>query len=251
MESETLESILKKLYPRMVNSNITSRENLTFEILREMFIHNKNRHLAPESKIFLECSNSSQHIYNIVNKIYNETSMTDREAIEDELNIIYSEMGNSNSSVDLKDTLLHMEERIKSYVLKRSTRIHEHISHTESSISESDNKLDRILTNQESGEVVTKDTEIRDRIQTGIIKELRILNIRIDEHIKSLTSILKDNNATVVGGFIPIMKDEIAGKIEKYIDSKLINKTNEIREEIIKIKNVIKSSDSILRNRNT
>ena len=115
MSTDTLETILSHHHNRhlsMKHHEIGTLTQIAFKIHEELFLSNKSRHLSPESKIFLTCSNSIQHILNIVEKIFGETPVPDLKAIAEELVVIEMEKQKSYGSSAIEERLLALEEKL-------------------------------------------------------------------------------------------------------------------------------------------
>lgn len=115
MSTGTLETIVRHHHNRhlsMKQHEIGTLTQIAFRIQEELFISDRDRHLSSESKIFITCSNSTQHIINIVKKIFNEDPVPDAKAIAEELEVIEKERSNLCNSNLLEERLLALEEKL-------------------------------------------------------------------------------------------------------------------------------------------
>lgn len=125
MSANTLETILQHHHSKYLmedehkNGTLTQ---LTFRIHEDLFVLDNSGHLAAESKIFLTCSNSSQHILNIVKKVFIDI-IPDKQAIAEELELIINESGKSVDISTLEEKLLNFEERLNEKLNEKSNSI--------------------------------------------------------------------------------------------------------------------------------
>ena len=114
-KSITLENLLEDEFSKIEDGNPILETKMTFDILKNLFVLNKEKKLSQESKIFLKTSNSAQHISNIIRKVFYD-SIPIKIAIDEELIFIdntrdYLILSNINNNImnlkkELKEELI-------------------------------------------------------------------------------------------------------------------------------------------------
>ena len=196
MSLETLQSIIARHHIKNNNLMGSKRNNtidIAFEVQKELFVLNRDEHLSQESKIFVECRNSSSHIYNIIEKIFVGFESVPK-IIGEELQLINKDQEKEFDLDPLNSSLLHTEERLKQALFRRTGQLHGHLSHIESS-----SEINGIVKEQsEMLKVLYDKISYLERANENIREDLSLLPITFKESISEATvalvpRILKNN----------------------------------------------------------
>lgn len=209
MSTINLISILEKKHLQYRHVSLATANEITFEILKELFIANENRHLLPECAIFLECKNSTKHINNIVKRIFIlEESIP--VVVASELEIIIEEFSSSNSIGDIDEKLLYLKEELKQIIFRRTGQVHAHINTLDSEISDI-----KVRQDEENIGGTIRNTEIFLRSLNDRMRNLEETNMSQLRYIQTLeernSQKIKETMGTLIGALVPtIVEDTIA-----------------------------------------
>lgn len=195
----TLSKLLEIKHLSYKHNSIRTLNDITFDILKEMFIANESRHLNPESVLFLHCKNSTGHLSNVVKRIFLLGEHI-HEVISDETAAILTEMHTPPDS-ERDDNLMYMKEEIKQIIFRRTGQIHAHINAVDIEMSEIKSQIDDISNSQQSGEFVQSMGEKIAALEKTVFAQSRT--------IQNLDERMRDTVGSLIGSLIPTIIEDI------------------------------------------
>lgn len=201
-EEITLIKLLEVKYLRHKHATSTTLSDITFDIMKELFLANESRHLNPESAIFLHCKNSSKHMSNIVHRIFLLEEHTS-DVVNDELSIIIEEMQNNRETKN-DEELMCMKEEIKQVIFRRSGQIHAHINSIDAELGDIKQQIDEISNQEEILQIVDQKMA---SMEKTILTQNRII---VDMEEK-----FKDTVGNLIASIVPHIVEDILSSNQK------------------------------------
>lgn len=201
-EEITLINLLEIKHLRHKHVTTTTMNDITFDIMKELFLANESRHLNPESALFLHCKNSSKHISTIVHRIFLMEEHI-RDVVAEELVVIMEEMHNKRGIED-DEELMCMKEEIKQVVFRRSGQIHAHINSIDAELGEIKQQIDEVSNQREIMQIVDQKMASMERI---ILTQNRI--------IMDLEEKFKDTVGNLIASIVPHIIEDVLSSNER------------------------------------
>jgi len=253
-KSITLENLLEDEFSKIEDGNPILETKMTFDILKNLFVLNKEKKLSQESKIFLKTSNSAQHISNIIRKVFYD-SIPIKIAIDEELIFIdntrdYLILSNINNNImNLKKEL--KEELIAE--MKNNCISNEAITNLKEELIDdirqelkykpidntNDEKFEELKNYFDDKINSLKEEIITDfslTIKPQIIEEILKMNDTLTDNIK------KEINDTLTDNIISKLKEEMNDTLTDNIISKIKEEHENLKNNLLHTEERIKQT---------
>lgn len=188
------------------NRSINDVIHTTGKVVKLLLRAELNEELAEETKIFITCKNSTKHITNLLNNYTHrddDTHQTLEFFIDKELDKIMEE-----------DYLMHQEERIKSELLTRTSKLHDHMNH-----------IQDVFIKYNTGAFSDHDVQGSD-LSSILINEIKKLEATIENSVrKKVINELRESEKRMAEFFLNIIEEQnekAENRVEKVV--KLMSK---------------------------
>lgn len=218
MTQVNLKMIIERKFISNQNMSINQMTDITFDILKNLYTADKEKHLSSESEIFLKCKNSSHHINNIVVKVFFEKDDID-ESISSELDLILNENSDDNN---ISDELFFTNEKIKQNIVRRAGQLHAHLDAVDSNIHELGLKIDNF-------EVKEENYEMLESLNRNLTNRIIILEQKIMENHNRLLDFNDEKEEHLLKAIKHIISTGISTIVPLIVDDKLEGITNIIQ----------------------
>lgn len=222
MPDVTLNKILEQTLKTHEQSNDTKTElDITLEVMKELFLLDKNNHLPPEIKIFIRGENALVHMNNIISEILiMEKDIP--QAIAEEIKKMSKPtqvLQTNDNQDDLKLTIYETKEQLAQLFFRRTGQVHAHITSIESYIKqyidevENDSILNHVKENMENIKILLGSIE---EMGPAINSILETTN-QIDNSVEKISKTMIKSSSNV---------SSVKSMVETLINDGEANQTN-------------------------
>lgn len=247
MPDTTLNKILEQTIKTHEQSDSMRTEiDVTLDVMKELFLLDKNNHLPPELKIFIRGENALMHMNNIISEII-IIGKDIPQAIAEEIKKMSKStqvLSTNVNSDDLKLTMYETKEQLAQLFFRRTGQVHAHINSIESYIKqyidevENDSILNYVKENMESIKMILSTIEDMSPTINSIFESTN----RIDNSVEKI-------NKTIIKSSVNI--SSVNSMVETLVNDGEANQTNletmfnmllEIKEGVDEMKDERKKS---------